>query len=42
MFNTVQLQEYVFKWMLQNIQTDKEIFFGGAYGVEYQETVSWH
>ena len=40
MFNTVQLQEYVFKWMLQNIQTDKEIFFGGVYGVEYQETVS--
>ena len=42
MFNTVQLQEYVFRWMLQNIHTDKEIFFGGAYGVEYQETVSWH
>ena len=36
MLNTVRLQEYVFKWMLQNIQSDKEIFFGGVYGVEYQ------
>ena len=40
--NKVWLQEYVFKWMLQNIQSYKEIFFGGVYGGEYQETVSWH
>ena len=31
MFNKVRLQEYVFKWMLQNVQSDKEIFFGGVY-----------
>ena len=31
MFNTVRLQEYVFKWMLQNVESDKDIFFGGVY-----------
>ncbi|KAG1679017.1 Inositol-trisphosphate 3-kinase [Nymphon striatum] len=28
MLNKVWLQEYVFKWMLQNVKSDKEIFFG--------------
>ncbi|KAG1653698.1 Eukaryotic translation initiation factor 4 gamma 3 [Nymphon striatum] len=32
MLNKVRLQEYVFKWMLQNVKSDKEIFFGGVYG----------
>ena len=27
MLNKVRLQEYVFKWMLQNVKSDKEIFF---------------
>ena len=31
MLNKVRLQEYVFKWMLQNVESDKEIFFGGVY-----------
>ncbi|KAG1651586.1 GTP-binding protein yptV2 [Nymphon striatum] len=30
--NNVRLQEYVFKWMLQNVESNKEIFFGGVYG----------
>ena len=34
MFNNVRLQEYVFKWMLQNVESDKEIFVGGVYGSE--------
>ena len=30
MFNKVRLQGYVFKWMLQNVESDKDIFFGGV------------
>ena len=33
MFNKVRLQEYVFKWILPNVELDKEIFVGGVYGV---------
>jgi len=29
--NKVRLQEYVFKWMVQNVVTEKEIIFGGVY-----------
>ena len=28
----VHLQEYVYKWMVQNIKSDKEIFFGEVHG----------
>ena len=28
MLNKVRSQEYVFNWMLQNVESDKEIFFG--------------
>ena len=38
MFNKVRLQEYVFKWMLQHVVSDKEIFFGGVYGGECKKT----
>ena len=40
MFNKVRLQEYVFKWMLQNVESDKEIFFGGVYGVECKKMLA--
>ena len=32
--NKVRLEEYVYKWMVQNIKSDKEIFFGGVHGGE--------
>ena len=40
MFNKVRLQEYIFKWMLQNVESDKDIFFGGVHvaGTETQIT----
>ena len=40
MFNTVRLQEYVFKWMLQNVESDKDIFFGGVYGGECRKLLA--
>ncbi|KAG1659915.1 Dual 3',5'-cyclic-AMP and -GMP phosphodiesterase 11 [Nymphon striatum] len=40
MLNKVRLQEYVFKWMLQNVKSDKEIFFGGVYGGECKKLLA--
>jgi len=40
MLNKVWLQEYVFKWMLQNVESDKEIFFGGVYGGECRKLLA--
>ena len=40
MFNKVRLQEYVFKWMLQNVESDKEIFVGGVYGGECRKLLA--
>ena len=31
MLNKVRLQEYFFQWMLENVLSEKEIFFGGVY-----------
>ena len=39
MLNKVRLQEYVFKWMMQNVESDK-IFFGGVYGGECRKLVT--
>ena len=36
--NKVRLEEYVYKWMVQNIKSDKEIFFGGVHGGECWNT----
>ncbi|KAG1670551.1 Proliferation marker protein Ki-67 [Nymphon striatum] len=33
-------KEYVFKWMLQNVKSDKEIFFGGVYGGECKKLLA--
>ncbi|KAG1701378.1 hypothetical protein GQR58_004754 [Nymphon striatum] len=38
--NNVPLQEYVFKWMLQNVESNKEIFFGGVYGGECRKLLA--
>ncbi|KAG1650787.1 hypothetical protein GQR58_027742 [Nymphon striatum] len=38
--NKVRLQEYVFKWMLQNVESNKEIFFGGVYGGECRKLLA--
>ena len=40
MLNKVRLQEYSFKWMLQNVKSDKEIFFGGVYGGECRKPLA--
>ena len=40
MFNKVRLHEYVFKWMLQNVESDKEIFVGGVYGGECRKLLA--
>ena len=40
MLNKVRLQEYVFKWMLKNVESDKEIFFGGVYGGECRKLLA--
>ena len=34
MLNKIRLQEYVFKWMLQNVMSEKEVVFGGVNGGE--------
>ena len=39
-FNKLRLQEYVFKWMLQNVKSDNELFFGGVYGGECRELLA--
>ena len=31
MLNKVRLQEYFFQWMLKNVLSEKEMFFGGVY-----------
>ena len=40
MLNKVRLQEYVFKWMLQNVVSEKEIIFGGVYGGECRKLLA--
>ena len=40
MLNKVRLQQYVFKWMKKNIQSEKEIVFGGVYGGECRKLLS--
>ena len=38
--NKVRLQEYVFKWMLQNVVSEKEIIFGGVNGGECRKLLA--
>ena len=40
MLNKVRLQEYVFKWMLQNVVSEKEIIFGGVNGGECRKLLA--
>ena len=41
MLNKVWLQEYFFQWMLKNVLSEKEIFFGGVYDDQCWK-VGWH
>ena len=40
MLNKVRLQQYVFKWVKKNIQSEKEIVFGGVYGGKCRKLLS--
>ncbi|KAK4317056.1 hypothetical protein Pmani_011868 [Petrolisthes manimaculis] len=40
MLNKVRLQEYVYKWMLENVVSEKEIIFGGVYGGECRKLLA--